>query len=430
MRKTWMCLAVLLALSVRVALAGPGAGPGAPNPADPLGLVGTWIEYWPGVNVHDINVITFQNGTYAIQAGPPQGAPYRIDNIRVDGTILRFIQYAGPNAIQYAVQARDANTCAVATAGGPGGGNNAIVWQRQGGQTPVVPAPAPNLPPNVVLGPNGRALPAPGYEWVDANNPDDLRVRPIQQVVPPGPGPVPAGNPPPNVVRNPDGTYRPAPGYEWVDPNNVNDVRVRPIQAPGPGPVPPGPGPVPPGPGPVPPGPVQTDPLGLAGTWIEYWPGVNDHDINVITFQNGAYIVQAGPPQGAPYRIDNIRVEGNVLRFTQYAGPNAIQYAVQIRDPNTCAVATAGGPGGGNNAIVWRRQGGQAPLPVGPTPAPGGNIPPNLIRNPDGSFHPAPGYEWVDPNNPDDLSVRPIQQPFPQPGPAPLVPGPGPVPPR
>jgi uncharacterized protein YfaP (DUF2135 family) len=99
------------------------------------------------------------------------------------------------------------------------------------------------------------------------------------------------------------------------------------------------------------------DALGLAGRWVEYWPGVGDHDVSIVTFQNGQYQVQVANPKTGPYKVDSVRIEGNVLKFTEYPGSNTIQYEVAPQDANTCAVKVQGGPTV-NGQIVWKREGG------------------------------------------------------------------------
>jgi len=76
---------------------------------------------------------------------------------------------------------------------------------------PGVPSPYPN----VVVGPDGKRRPAPGYRWV-SDDPNDLRVLPK------------AGTPHPqhpNVVANKDGRWVPASGYTWVS-EDAGDFRV------------------------------------------------------------------------------------------------------------------------------------------------------------------------------------------------------------
>ena len=106
------------------------------------------------------------------------------------------------------------------------------------------------------------------------------------------------------------------------------------------------------------------DALGLAGRWVEYWPGVGDHDVSIVTFQNGQYQVQVANPKTGPYKVDSVRIEGNVLKFTEYPGSNTIQYEVAPQDANTCAVKVQGGPTV-NGQIVWKREGGAAAGPAG-----------------------------------------------------------------
>jgi len=116
---------------------------------------------------------------------------------------------------------------------------------------------------------------------------------------------------------------------------------------------------------PVPAGPTEPDPLGFVGTWVEHWPGVNLHDINTVSYLKGQYSIQARNPQSGPYRIENVRLDGNVLRFTEHPGPEiVIEYEVRIQNPNTCTVRTFGGPNPGAG-ILWIRDT-TAPLPPGP----------------------------------------------------------------
>jgi len=78
------------------------------------------------------------------------------------------------------------------------------------------------LHPNIILGPDGKRRPAPGYRWV-SDHPKDLRVVPK------------AGTPHPehpNVVGNQDGRWVPAPGYKWMT-DAEEDFRVVPKETTG-----------------------------------------------------------------------------------------------------------------------------------------------------------------------------------------------------
>ncbi len=73
------------------------------------------------------------------------------------------------------------------------------------------------IPPHVVLGPDGKLNPEPGYSWIN-DDPNDHRVEWV-------PG---AKHPEhPNVVasQEPD-QWRPAPGYDWAEAKGVDDMRV------------------------------------------------------------------------------------------------------------------------------------------------------------------------------------------------------------
>lgn len=76
--------------------------------------------------------------------------------------------------------------------------------------------PAPP-PPHVVMGPDGKLNPEPGYSWIN-DDPGDHRVEWV-------PG---AKHPQhPNVIasREPD-QWRPAAGYDWAEAKGVDDMRV------------------------------------------------------------------------------------------------------------------------------------------------------------------------------------------------------------
>lgn len=55
---------------------------------------------------------------------------------------------------------------------------------------------------------DGKYNPAPGYDWINPNDPNDLRV-------------IPRG-----VIFS-NNAYNPAPGYAWVNPDNQKDLRVK-----------------------------------------------------------------------------------------------------------------------------------------------------------------------------------------------------------
>jgi len=73
------------------------------------------------------------------------------------------------------------------------------------------------IPPNVVLGEDGKFNPEPGYIWIN-DDPNDHTV----QWVPDSKHPEH-----PNVVASsvPD-QWRPAAGYDWVEPKGIDDMRV------------------------------------------------------------------------------------------------------------------------------------------------------------------------------------------------------------
>jgi len=117
---------------------------------DPLGFVGTWIEYWPGLEPHDVNVISYQKGRYSVQVRNPKKGPCRVGNVRLDGNSLKFIEYPGTKAVHYELRAQDADTLAVRVRGGRGSGQG-IVWRRQGAPEPGALTIAPDAGLVVVM---------------------------------------------------------------------------------------------------------------------------------------------------------------------------------------------------------------------------------------------------------------------------------------
>jgi len=350
----------------------PGPGPFGPGPIipapgkDPLGFAGKWIEHWPGVNDHDVSEITFENNQYQVKVSNPKTGPYRVDNVRLEGNALKFTQYPGGNTIHYEVRLQDANTAIATVQGGPDPGGG-IIWRRDMTAGPVGPAVGAvgNLVATLkwdtqgtdvdlaILGPNnqsfkppqaGDVTSGPGQEVCTVMNPlpGDYKILAIYpnskggiqtQVT----AEVKLGD---KVLAN-----------QTAILTRDNEVKlITTVTVPGGG-------------GPIGPavGPGQRDPIGFVGTWVEDWPGVRDHDISVITFQNGQYTIQVSNPKSGPYRVDNVRLEGNILRFTEYPGGNTtIQYSVMLQDPNTCSVQVQGGPAP-RGPIVWRRQGATMP---------------------------------------------------------------------
>jgi len=103
-----------------------------PGPArpDPLGFVGTWVEYWPNVPDHDISVVTYRDGQYGLQVSNPTAGPYRVAKVRVVGGTLMFTEYPGNQTIDYELRARDGNTLEAITHGGPDAGGG-VIWRRE-----------------------------------------------------------------------------------------------------------------------------------------------------------------------------------------------------------------------------------------------------------------------------------------------------------
>jgi hypothetical protein len=65
--------------------------------------------------------------------------------------------------------------------------------------------------PNTVRNAEGKRTPANGYQWVNNDDPNDLRVKPK-----------------PGLIEAEPGKLRPANGYQWVNDTDPKDFRVEP----------------------------------------------------------------------------------------------------------------------------------------------------------------------------------------------------------
>jgi hypothetical protein len=72
---------------------------------------------------------------------------------------------------------------------------------------------AATIYPHVRKASDGNLRPVCGYLWINDNDPDDHRVKPM-----------------PGLVQTGNGTLRPADGYTWVNCSDPDDYRVKPIQ--------------------------------------------------------------------------------------------------------------------------------------------------------------------------------------------------------
>jgi hypothetical protein len=96
--------------------------------------------------------------------------------------------------------------------------------------------------PNTVRNAEGKLTPANGYQWVNNDDPNDLRVEPKPGLIESEPGKLrPASGyqwvndddpkdfrvePKPGLVESKPGTLRPAKGYRWVNNDDPKDFRV------------------------------------------------------------------------------------------------------------------------------------------------------------------------------------------------------------
>ena len=92
----------------------------------------------------------------------------------------------------------------------------------------------------------------------------------------------------------------------------------------------------------------------FVGDWIEYWPGIAEHATHTITKSGQEYQIEGSSPLTKRYRISNVRMEGDCLKFSEGTATFTVEYELRVKDPQTISVR-AKGTRGWREDIVWRR---------------------------------------------------------------------------
>ncbi|MEK6334204.1 MAG: hypothetical protein AABM67_04590 [Acidobacteriota bacterium] len=101
----------------------------------------------------------------------------------------------------------------------------------------------------------------------------------------------------------------------------------------------------------------------FVGTWTEYWPGIPQNATHVITKRDRTekgqqyasdYEIQGSSPLTQRYVITNVRLEEDVLKFSEGTATFTVEYEVRKKDSDVLAVR-AKGRSGWRDDIFWRR---------------------------------------------------------------------------
>lgn len=95
---------------------------------------------------------------------------------------------------------------------------------------------------------------------------------------------------------------------------------------------------------------------GFVGTWREYWPGINENATHVVSLVDGKLSIRGWSPLTPSYRIADVRLEGDTLKFGEGTAAFVVEYEIKAQDKDTLAVK-AKGMSGWRNDILWRRIG-------------------------------------------------------------------------
>ena len=93
----------------------------------------------------------------------------------------------------------------------------------------------------------------------------------------------------------------------------------------------------------------------FVGTWMEYWPGIPEHDTHNVTKRGDEYQIEDVSPLAPRSRISNVRMEEDCLKFSEGTSATfTVDYELRAKDPQTLTVR-AKGKSGWRGDIVWRR---------------------------------------------------------------------------
>lgn len=91
----------------------------------------------------------------------------------------------------------------------------------------------------------------------------------------------------------------------------------------------------------------------FVGRWTEYWPGIPQHATHTIVKRDGEYQIEGASPLTQRYRITDVRMDGDVLKFSEGTATFVVEYELQVKDPDTLSVRAKGRSGWED--IFWRR---------------------------------------------------------------------------
>ncbi len=104
------------------------------------------------------------------------------------------------------------------------------------------------------------------------------------------------------------------------------------------------------------PAPTSQGGNGFAGSWEEFWPGIEDHATHVVSFSNNQYTVKGWSPMTSSYEVTDVRLDGDTLKFNEKTTAIVVEYELRVRDANTL-LGRAKGMRGWQDGILWRRIG-------------------------------------------------------------------------
>ena len=92
----------------------------------------------------------------------------------------------------------------------------------------------------------------------------------------------------------------------------------------------------------------------FVGKWTEHWPGIPQNATHIVTRRENTYEIQGSSPLTERYVITNVRLEEDVLKFSEGTATFTVEYEVRKKDSDVLSVR-AKGRSGWRDDIVWRR---------------------------------------------------------------------------
>lgn len=92
----------------------------------------------------------------------------------------------------------------------------------------------------------------------------------------------------------------------------------------------------------------------FVGTWTEHWPGIPQNATHIVARRENTYEIQGSSPLTERYVITNVRLEEDILKFSEGTATFTVEYEVRKKDSDVLAVR-AKGRSGWRDDIFWRR---------------------------------------------------------------------------